>query len=513
MGGETVSWPASFVGHLAAPPGPVIFAVRTLQIADELVYRGAYIASTDPRFGDAILMGPPSCTGSTLSLDSFSATMGGWSFEICGPLQYLREAVSRGTCVEILMGFGTYSIGDFQRIGLGRVDNVRFNGRTCTLSILDPSSLLDGRWCEAGDEGDLFYDLRAPSSSALAADYTAGDGTVTVASTTGFPRETGATGAILLGSHILTYTGTTATEFTGCSTSGRFVTTAADVASGSFVNGVGYLYGNPLGIARRVLVSTGAGTNGPWDDYPAPWAFGLPAEFVDMDDIDAEADEIVTVDAYVYRIEILVTEPVTDPRGWLTDWLSRSGCFLTMRQGMITVRGVTGDPSRRRDATAAFTDADFVPGSLTSEWWDSGRPKEYGSTDVYFSPNTAPVDSPVAPFHTLPGGVDKPYDLSSILFNESYPDAGYVLTEIHNRTTMFAKCIGEVITFTVGLWAMTVSVGDYVTFRSDCPYMRFGYNRNGYDTEVLVIQVSPDFMRGTCTIRVLSQYDLISEDV
>lgn len=508
-----MSWSASFVADLGKPPAPVVFAVRTLQIADELVYRGAYIASTDPRFGDPILMGPPSCTGASLSLDSFSSTMGGWSFEVCGDVQFLRDAVVRGTCVEILMGFGTYAVGDLERIGLGRVDNIRFNGRTVTLSILDPSSLLDGRWCEAGDEGDLFYDLRSPSSSALTADYTAADTTVTVASTTGFPRETGATGAILLGTHILTYTGTGATTFTGCSTTGRFLTTAADVASGEFVNGVGYLYGNPLGIARRLLVSTGAGTNGAWDDYPASWAFGLPADFVDMDDISEEAAQIVTVDPNVYKVEILVTEPVTDPRGWLYGWLAKVGCYVTMRQGLITVRGLTGSPDTHRVVTAAFTDADITPGSIQSEWWDSGRPKEYGTTDVYYSPNTAPLSSPVKPFNTLPGGVDKPIDMSSVLFNEDgYADHGYVLSEVHNRVYMFAKWIGEVITFETGLAGFQVAVGDYVTLKTACPYLRYGYNRTDFDVEVLVIQVSPDFTRGTCTLRVVNQFDLYSEE-
>lgn len=510
-----MSWSTSFVDDLVRPPAPVVFAVRTLEVADELTYRGPYIASTDPRFGDPVLNGPPACTGASLSLDSITATMGGWSFEVCGDIQFLREAIVRGTCVEILMGFGTYNVGDLERVGLGRVDNVRFDGRVCVLSILDPSSLLDGRWVAAGDEGDLFWDLRPSErpSTTLDVGYTAGDTTVDVAATAGFPYETSGNGVILLGTHALTFTGTTAGTFTGCSTVGRFLTTAADVAAAESVYPAAYLYGNPLGIARKVLVSTGAGTNGAWDLYPASWGYGLPAEFVDMDDIAEEADQIVTCDPDVYKVELLVTEPVTDPRGWFTGWLAKVGCFLSMRQGLITVRGLTGSTSRHREATAAFTDADIIPGTIRSEWFDSGRAKEYGKTDVYYGTSTTPLDSPVKVFNTLPGGVDKPVDLSTLLYNEDgYADAGSVMTEVHNRIYMFAKWIGEVISFDVGLVGMTVAVGDYVTLRTACPYLRYGYNRDGFDLEVLVVQVSPDYRRGICSIRVVNQFDVYSEE-
>lgn len=506
-----MSWDPSFIADLAAPKAPAVYAVRTVRIADEYTYRGDYTMATDPRFGDPILRGPPSCVGSTLSLDTFRATIGGFTFEICGNVNGLRTYIRRGTCVEILMGFGSYgSIDAFERIGIGRVDNVDFDGRSLRLSILDATSLIDGRWVEDGDKADLFYGLRSENrtSTTLTSDYTAGDTTLHVTSSSGFTRETSATGALIVGEHVLTYTSVGSGTFTGCSTVGRFLTDAADVATGEAVTEAAYLYGHPLGIARKVLTSTGDGTNGAYDVYPVGWGFGIPTDYIDMDEIHTEATDIVTVGSSVYKLELLVTEPVTDPRSWLVGWLSLAGCFLTMRQGQLTVRGLTGHPTIRRAPVMAFTDTEIVPWSLRSTWWDPTRPKEYGSTDVYYGTSSIPIESPVEPCGTLPAGNDKPVDLSSILFNEDgYADQGDVLTEIHNRVFMFAKLIGEAVTWTTGLAAMQLTVGDYVTLKTACTYLRTGYDRTDYESELLVVQVTPDFRAGTCTIVAVNQPD------
>ena len=85
------------------------------------------------------------------------------------------------------------------------------------LSIGDPTSVLDGRSVSAGSHVPLFYGLLPGNraSTTLTADYTAGDSSITVSSTTGFTSDPDGSGALIMDDgFLLTYTpgSTTATR-------------------------------------------------------------------------------------------------------------------------------------------------------------------------------------------------------------------------------------------------------------------------------------------------------------
>ena len=79
-----------------------------------------------------------------------------------------------------------------------------------------------------GKYGAFHYDY----ITTLTGNISSGATTINVASTSGFS----ATGAIVIDYEIITYTGITATSFTGC-TRGAYKTTASTHASGSYVGG------------------------------------------------------------------------------------------------------------------------------------------------------------------------------------------------------------------------------------------------------------------------------------
>ena len=165
---------------------------------------------------------------------------------------------------------------DFERIALGQVRNLRGTAPSWTLECVDLLTLCRVRLQRTFGNPLLFDSIG--NTTTLGANYTAGDGTVTVASTASFEREAGGTGAFLVTPSVgdpfyLTYTGTSATTFTGCSTTGQMGTTAVNAVATDVVTEVAYLSAHPLNIARRVLVDRDSTSNS-WD-YPAAWGLGM----------------------------------------------------------------------------------------------------------------------------------------------------------------------------------------------------------------------------------------------
>lgn len=496
-----MSWSADFIAGIESRDVPIRWAIRTIQVLSEATFGGTYMAAVDPRDGDPILCGPPSCTGARLSMDSWTSTLAAWSFEMTGDLTQLRANVTRGTCVEILLFAG----GAVERVSFGRVQSVTTSGRgVTTLTIGDPTTLLDGRSVADGSKVALFYGLLPDNiaDTTLTADYTAGDPTITVASTTGFTYQAGERGCLLCGTTLLTYdpTLTTSTEFT-VSTTGEFSTTAADAATGDAVTEVALIEGHPIAMALRVLTSTGAGTNGSYDDLPVGWGFGIPATLIAVDDAEMEIAEVVHLEsAGTYTLSLIVTEAQVDPRSWVQGWLSAVGCFMALYQGKLTVRGVTLHETRHRNTVATITDADLDPSvGVSSEWWDSGKSVEAAQSPVY-SASVQVLDA-AEDLETLPGVYIDPIDLSAVLYDYTYE--GEVMTEVYNRTYRSRKRVPELVTLPVaGLGAMGICPGDWVVYQSERTDFRYSYA--GLGRILIVTQVSPDPRNGRVTLRGVS---------
>lgn len=491
-----MSWDAAFIDALASSNVPATWIVQTRQIGDETTYGGVYVMSTDARYGDPVLAGPPTMEGSRLSTERWTATVGGMTFDVSGDLATFRKKITRGTHVEVYLYAGDYG----GRVSIGRVTKLAYARGKLTLSISDALAILDGRSVAHGKRSSLFYDLFTDdvAETNLTADYTPGDATVNVTSTAGFSRETGGSGIIRLGEFVLTYTGSTGNTFTGCSATGAYDTTATVVASGATVTAAALVAGHPLEMALKILMSTGAGTNGDYDTLPKPWAFGLPYDLVDDEDVLWEINQVVHIDAGAYTAALVVTDAQTSPKSWLLGWLSAYGIFPVMHQGSLTLRAGTLDTDRQREVTGHIGDED-IDGSVgvSSDWWDSNKQREMGLTSVISASVTIPDSA--ENLQTLPGGYDDPIDLSETLYDYAYE--GDVMTEAHDRLYRFTRRVAEVLTIPVaGLWAMRLSVGDRVVFTSTLPTLRYDYSEG---EEVLIVQVVPDPRAPRVTIRAM----------
>lgn len=131
-------------------------------------------------------------------------------------------------------------------------------------------------------------------------DIGAGDVTITVDSTLGFPASTAGVCYLVVDAEVISYTGVTPTTFTGC-VRGLLGTTAAAHADQAQINNFLVLQGNPMTLALQIMLSTGAGTNGPYDVLPACAGLGIDQSLVDVAGIVAQQSR--WLQSYIFRFE------------------------------------------------------------------------------------------------------------------------------------------------------------------------------------------------------------------
>lgn len=86
----------------------------------------------------------------------------------------------------------------------------------------------------------------------------------------------GTSGFIKMNEEIMRWTAKTDTSFTiGAGDRGLFGSTATTHADGDKVGEIVVLRENPITMALKVMQSTGDGSNGTWDTYPARWGCGM----------------------------------------------------------------------------------------------------------------------------------------------------------------------------------------------------------------------------------------------
>lgn len=351
----------------------------------------------------------------------------------------LDAGVHRGTVVEVRVTLpGDNPATEYYRVWIGRLQNIQtagqFGGRTVyTLTAYGVQSLMQTRRLQTGTlsgtaaallgESKLFYDVGA-ATYITPLGYTVGDANLAVNDTSDFKRES--TGALLLddgtNTFYLTYTGIAANAFTGVSATGKFGTTAANMAAGgtSTVTHVAYLTGHPLDILRRVLQSTGAGTNGTWDDYPGAWGLGIPDELCDDTDI-ADWKTNVVDSTLVYHI--LVHTAQENTWSWLSSWISKAGIAVVLYEGRISVRCAQDIA----DATPIRGDWNPVDGAIESAAWSLAESRSgYEYVVVTTSTAATPFFNPLAStygslLYTIPGGGWLEVDLRDV----SYRETGY----------------------------------------------------------------------------------------
>jgi hypothetical protein len=495
-----MAWSARFMDELAKPVFRPVWRLSTRRIYLE---PGAdYCISSAPGYleDEVLISGPPQVQGSRVTPVSWSSTIGRATIPLSGDISGLLSAVTRGTVLVLEMGFVGWAPSDFEVVAWGALQDISGVEPAWTLTLSDPLQVLASRLTTTLADLPLFSGLGA-STTVATSDYT-GTGTLNVASTTGFERDSGGSYGVKVtpssgdDPYYILATGSTATTFTGC-TDGGFGLAVTTAAIGSAVDEVAYLEGHPLDIARRLLISQGAGSGMDWDDYPRSWGWGVPTDLVDVDDIQGWRTFVVVAASGSITWQVIVEEPIEDPYTWLSALLADAGLYLTTRMGLLTVRGGelhTSSTAAPYDDAFEIAEADIVSCQFVG-LWSSAAATEYASCICTTATGSSTSTDAI---QTLPATSSKTYDLS----DRVYANEAAVRDEVTGRLTESACRIPEEIRLVLsGLWFAQLAPGSTPYVTTTRLRGRLSTTRDGYAGRIIyVTQVSPDYASNTVTI-------------
>ena len=176
-----MGWSSAFVAGLESRTIAFCYVLEVVQIYNEP--GNVWSVGSHPGLGMVTGLGLRgiSVQGSTLSARTWSSTIGAFTVELVGDIQELCKNITRGTVVTLRAGFEGMAVYDFERIALGQVRNLRGTAPSWTLECVDLLTLCRVRLQRTFGNPLLFDSIG--NTTTLGANYTAGDGTVPVAST------------------------------------------------------------------------------------------------------------------------------------------------------------------------------------------------------------------------------------------------------------------------------------------------------------------------------------------
>lgn len=219
--------------------------------------------------------------GAQITVDEGRASLGQVTFSILDKNQEFLQLASRyqmaNRIVTIYGGFRELQEDEFVLLFTGRVLDytLQQNNVIWDLQVTDLTNFEDQQ---------IFTAV-----TSLTAPITDADVTLTVDSTAKFPASTGDVCYLRIDDEVIFYTGVTNTTFTGC-TRGVLGTVAAAHDEDADVSNFIKLTGNPLTMALQILLSTGDGTNGPYDVLPACVGLAIPQQFVNVARFEKQRD-------------------------------------------------------------------------------------------------------------------------------------------------------------------------------------------------------------------------------
>lgn len=496
-----MAWSNAFIAALGAPV--VVPLWRVVPISTPLARTVAGMLTSHRSGGGAAVLTPAvRVNGDGVEAVTWSPTWGGWECEVASLTGDGLQLYRRGMIAQLQLSLDGGAT--WVAAALGVLQNVRVKLPTFSLSFAGLGTMLSSRCDYGGVSFGLFADV--PASTVTTVDYVVGDTTLTVSSTTGFEREsgTGKNYLIKLTQGSVTFyllaTGKTGTTFTGVSATGAVSTTAQNVTAGATVDSTAYVYGHPLDIARKILVSTGTGTNGVFDTLPASWGLGVPDVLLDHIDI-ARTRAAVQPASGSWDMSVYSDAPVTAPMGWMLEWLNPIAVWPTVRQGMITFR-CAQIPSLARvyQPPWPIDDRSLIAGGVESTWYMDSCPVEFYVTTVTDT-GLGSTNTPDAAPKTVPAQESFSTELLFVFDNRSA-----IRSEVLGRTAYWPTRPPEYFRLTcagLALWAL--APGDLVTLTSAQGLRRpslLGGSTELRDYAGLVLNVQPDLAAGTVALDV-----------
>ena len=438
----------------------------------------------------------------TLTVGDWSSTYSEWEIGLYAGVD-VRPFTTRGQAVVLRIGIPGWSLDRFQDVAVGQVQAIDRRGDQWVIRVRSLIAGLVARYTETGGEVELFHTL---AETTLSGAYAVADPTLSLTSSTGAERDTGGSWLVEVtpdtgDPFFLTASGLAAPNLTGISAAGVIGTTAAAASSGNTVRICAYVQDHPLEVVRKVITSTGAGTNGSFDTLPDSWGLGVPDWLID----DQDCRDMVTAQCAPSGVatpvwDVYAVEAQPDAIAWISTILAPMGGFLAERQGRITIRVASTATSQPGIANLWRVDDSEIVSIDVYETWAGNQTIEYNSVrlrDAHQGTTTLTEDVETRPAQNRQV-LDLPYVSSA-----SGAERTAWREHIRDRVGAYYTRICETIEITTGGWRLAQAcAGDHIAITSAHIRGRFGGDLDvGAGCEALIVSVEPDWFGSTVRLR------------
>ncbi len=502
-----MAWAPAFLAALARPAATVRLSARRI-VQTWGPGSGISSATSTPTGGGVAGIGsgvPLALSSQTVSVPSWTTSRGslriGLGSQTAG--EWAAQGMPRGALVELRATVTGSPVS--QTIYRGQVRDLAGIGPQSVLSSWDLLAAVLTRtyWFAGLDSGALFYHCTPDSikTRTLAMAWTPGDSTLACNTTTDFGRQTGTEGAVLItpssgaDPFLVTFTGQTGSTVLGVSDAHGWGPSSSVAGIGSTVQEVAWMVGHPLEVARRILVSTGAGTNGPWDVYPAAWGYGVPEDFIDLVGFTTWTS-LTDPATGTHRVRIVST--VDQPAGgqWLEGVLARYGMWLTMWQGQITGRACLEDTAPAPPIVLHLDGSRILRGNPQRSTYHSGSALEYARTVTRYG-TVSPTE--VASTLTTPETVPAQAEFLTDYGDELYQNQAAIAARLNARIGAWVEAVPHAVDLVCTLEAAQLAPGDWVTVRH--PGLWTPSRGGDNPLRAMVGDLSVDWSAGAVTLR------------
>jgi len=462
-----MSWSIAFRERLAAGDVQPFYLLESVAVPSGADAFGGFLRLSSfavPGYEPILAMPGSTVSFGELRIRTWNASQMSWSIGIMGDAAAVRAETRRGQVVILRVGFSR-DLAEFETVAVGTVYNVERKGGAWSIVVRDLGGALIGRISDDPDKRRLFNDL---GSTLVLGAFTPGDPNLEVGDTSGFRTDGGSVGVVRVvddadNEFFLKYTGLDVGPPRFLAVSPAFGTSAGVTSSGNAVTEVAFINGQPIEIARKILLSTGTGTNGADDVLPESWGYGIPESLVAVSDMTSYVQEVQPA-AGSDSQEFVATEPATNGKQLLDGFLNPAGYFLSQHQGQITCRAALRPDHNRSPAHIVITDTD-VASIEHYPAYDQASPVEYILSTVVNAEEAAlelsssfiealPVQNEIQ--HTLPG-----------LYANNVNHTAIVAEHSERLARWDHKTPERMVLRLIGWKAARVSLGDTVEFHTD----------------------------------------------
>lgn len=432
-----------------------------------------------------------------------------FSIAIVGNSQQMTDQlriIQRGQVVALSVGFDRDPT-TFETVALATIVGISRNGAGWMINCRGLDGSLSSRVTIEAGESTLGWDL---ASDTLAASVAGAATFIDVTDASDFRTDGQGVGAVQItaddgSTYYATYTSITAGGGAGGSdrlngaTVATFGSTHSATANGNTITEVMYTSAHPLKVIRRILTSTGLGTNGPDDILPESWGMGIPTEYVAERDIQQHIDLTQPASGTAAWHWVQPTA-IDDPQVAIQQWAGGGGFFVTQHRGDLTARALLRPWLTQSPAHFVLTDDMIVPDSIQYEAWDPDFPVEYTRARMYYGDGTFNADGSDSETDHIPARVFNGHTMGGIYSDSSNETA--ITTEVINRIGHWDIRVPEKLSFQLrGWWPGQASVGETCDLQVTLLVSRDGSSFVG--RRALVTRCSPDWFGATTEIELV----------